>query len=214
MSNVAQTARWRARRFTIASMSEPSRTAELTRLATAIRCQVLTMITNASQGRIGGDYSVTDALTVLFNVVLDVNPAEPRAPKRDIVVLSRGHSVVALYATPAHESLAAATILAEQGIDACVLNVLYISPLDVDAIIAAARETRAIVTVEDATVSGGVGAVVASVVARAPFGARVPVRIAGACRFAPTCSMDFLLDYFGLTSTPLVRLAEKALKNG
>ena len=56
--------------------------------------------------------------------------------------------------------------LAGQGVDARVINVSTIKPLDEATIIAAARETGAIVTAEEATTEGGLGAAVAEIVVR------------------------------------------------
>lgn len=98
-SSPRQTAIWRERRAAIAGMSDPERSAELSRVAAATRNEVLSMITAAGQGHIGGDFSVTDALTVLFTVILDVDPGKPRCHGRDIFVLSKGHAAAALYAT-------------------------------------------------------------------------------------------------------------------
>jgi transketolase len=108
-------------------------------------------------------------------------------------------------------ALTAADALAAAGVSARVLNASYIAPLDTAAIIAAARETRAIVTAEEANVAGGLGAAVASVVGQLETAARVPLRILGLTEFAPTGSTDFLLDYFGLTATDLITAAQEAL---
>ena len=75
-----------------------------------------------------------------------------------------------------HRALGAAARLAENGIQARVLNMATISPLDRDAIVAAATETGGIITVEEHTVRGGLGGAVAEVVVeRHP----VPMRILG-----------------------------------
>lgn len=108
-------------------------------------------------------------------------------------------------------AIAAAEILAAEGVSARVLNASYIAPLDVAAITAAARQTRAIVTAEEANVAGGLGAAVASVVGQLERDARVPLRILGLTEFAPTGSTDFLLDYFGLTTAHLVQAARESL---
>ena len=92
-------------------------------------------------------------------------------------------------------ALEAADALAERGIEARVINISTIKPLDEAAIIAAARETGAIVTAEEATTEGGLGAAVAEVVVRH---APVPMRILGVKGFAPTGSASYLLDHFGL----------------
>jgi transketolase len=101
-------------------------------------------------------------------------------------------------------ALDAAEALAEQGIEARVINVSTIKPLDEAAIIAAARETGAIVTAEEATTEGGLGAAVAEVVVR---DAPVPMRILGVKGFAPTGSATYLLDHFGLSRDGIVAAA-------
>jgi transketolase len=61
--------------------------------------------------------------------------------------------------------LAAAHALAQEGIQARVLSMHTLKPLDIDAIARAARETRAIVTVEEHRLTGGLGSAVADVLA-------------------------------------------------
>ena len=101
-------------------------------------------------------------------------------------------------------ALEAADALAKQGIEARVINISTIKPLDEGAIIAAARETGAIVTAEEATTEGGLGAAVAEVVVRH---APVPMRILGVRGFAPTGSASYLLDHFGLSRDGIVSAA-------
>ncbi len=108
-------------------------------------------------------------------------------------------------------ALSAAALLEQDGVSVRVLNASYIAPLDDAAIVAAARETRAIVTAEEANVSGGLGAAVASVVSQLEDGARVPLRILGLTQFAPTGDTEFLLDYFGLNASGIVTAASEAL---
>jgi transketolase len=101
-------------------------------------------------------------------------------------------------------ALAAADALAGRGLWARVLNVSTIKPLDEAEIIAAARETKAIVTVEEAVIEGGLGAAVAeTVVCHAP----VPMRMLGASGFAPTGGVEFLFNHFGLTRDGIVAAA-------
>jgi transketolase len=64
-----------------------------------------------------------------------------------------------------HECLAAADQLAESGVAARVIDLYSVKPVDAEAILAAARETGAIVTVEDHWIEGGIGDVVAAVLA-------------------------------------------------
>lgn len=110
---------------------------------------------------------------------------------RDVTIIANGIMVAV--------ALDAADALARDGIAARVLNMATLSPLDHDAIVAAARETGAIVTIEEHTVRGGLGGAVAEVVvSECP----VPMRLVGIPSvFAPTGSTEFLLEHFGLTAT-------------
>ena len=95
------------------------------------------------------------------------------------------------------QALEAATLLAVQGIEARVLNMATVRPIDREAIIAAARETGAIVTTEEHTTLGGLGSAIAEVVVQT---VPVPMRILGVPGvFAPTGDTAWLLQHFGLT---------------
>jgi len=89
-------------------------------------------------------------------------------------------------------------MLAARGIQARVLNMSTVRPLDNEAVLAAATETGGIVTAEEHTVFGGLGSAVAEVVVTTH---PVPMRILGVPGvFAPTGSASWLLQYFGLTA--------------
>jgi transketolase len=94
-------------------------------------------------------------------------------------------------------ALEAADLLAEQGVQIRVVNVSTIEPLDEAAVLAAASDTGFIVTAEEATITGGLGAAVGQVVlSHNP----VPVSMLGLPReFAPTGNNEYLLQRFGLT---------------
>lgn len=110
--------------------------------------------------------------------------------------------------TMVSRAIDAAGALAAEGINARVLNISTIAPLDVDAIVAAARETGAIVTAEEAVSKGGLGAAVATtVVTNAP----VPMRILGTDHFAPTGSVEWLFEHYGLTATGIAAAAREVL---
>jgi transketolase len=146
--------------------------------------------------------------------VPDVTPVGAALERGRFLELRTG-SDVAIIATGTLVSRAveAAAALEASGVSARVLNASYLAPLDVEAIAAAARGTRAIVTAEEANVAGGLGAAVASVVSSLEDGARVPMRILGLTEFAPTGSTGFLLEYFGLTAGDIVDAAREALVN-
>lgn len=133
----------------------------------------------------------------------------------DAFVLGRSHVLrdggdVALIAigTMVSRALQAAALLAAQGIEARVINASSVSPLDEATILAAARETGRLVTVEEATVHGGLGSAVAELVSQHH---PVPMRIMGVPDFAPTGTTTFLLEHFGLTADGIAaRAAELA----
>ncbi len=94
----------------------------------------------------------------------------------------------------------AAQRLADEGIKTRVLSMHTLKPLDTEAVLAAARETRAIVTIEEHSIIGGLGSAVAEVLAEAD-GARVAFkRIGLPSAFSPHFgSQEYLQDRHGLT---------------
>jgi transketolase len=129
-----------------------------------------------------------------------------------IVQLRSGADVTIVgLGTTVSRALWAADILAADGIEARVLDAVYLAPFDAEAIARAVRETRAIVTAEEANVSGGLGAAVAMVVGGLERDARVPVVSLGLREFAPTGSTAFLLEHFGLTEESIAAAAREAL---
>jgi transketolase len=105
-----------------------------------------------------------------------------------------------------HRALAAAEMLASKGLEARVLNMATIRPIDEDAIVSAAKATGAILTCEEHTVYGGLGSAVAEVIVRH---CPVPMDILGVPgTFAPTGSASFLLDEFGMSPEGIAKSAE------
>jgi transketolase len=99
--------------------------------------------------------------------------------------------------TMVSRALDAAELLAAEGIRARVLNMSTVRPIDREAIITAAHETGRIVTIEEHSIYGGLGSAVAEVVCTT---VPVPMRILGVPGvFAPTGSVSWLFEHFGLT---------------
>jgi transketolase len=108
-------------------------------------------------------------------------------------------------------ALEAAETLAKDGISARVLNMSSIKPIDVEAILDAARTTRGIVTVEEASIYGGLGGAVAEIVVQ---NSPVRMRILGVPGvFAPTGSAEFLLDHFHLNTAGIHAAAIDLLRD-
>ena len=102
-------------------------------------------------------------------------------------------------------ALEAAERLAAGGISARVLNASSMAPFDRDAMVRAARETRGIVTVEEASIYGGLGGAVAEILATEHPARMKILGVPGV--FAPTGSAEFLLEHFGLTASGIERAA-------
>jgi len=80
----------------------------------------------------------------------------------DITVIAAGSTV--------SDALRAGELLAEQNISARILNMHTVKPIDRDAVLAAAQETKAIITIEEQNVIGGLGGGVSEVCASAGVG--------------------------------------------
>lgn len=131
------------------------------------------------------------------NYQFEIGRAANLRDGNDVTLIANGVMVT--------RALAAAEQLAAQNISARVLNMATIRPLDRDAIIAAAKETGKIVTIEEHTIYGGLGGAVAEVVATTH---PVPMRILGFPGvFAPTGSAEWLLDHFGLNAEGICQTA-------
>ncbi|WP_101772507.1 transketolase family protein [Peptostreptococcus faecalis] len=104
-----------------------------------------------------------------------------------------------------YEALEASNILKEQGINARVINMSTIKPIDEELIINCAKETGKILTVEDHSIIGGLGSAISEVVSE-----NYPVyvkRIGINDKFGMSGKADELYKYFGLTSENIVKEA-------
>ena len=105
-------------------------------------------------------------------------------------------------------ALKAADMLKADGIDARVINIHTIKPIDAEIITKAAKETGAIVTAEEHYIMGGLGSAVTEVVcANAPC----PVKIIGTDRFGKSGKPAPLFEEYGLTPENIVAKAKEAL---
>ena len=133
------------------------------------------------------------------NALFEIGKAETLREGRDVAIIACGVMVT--------RALEAADRLADGGVSARVVNMASIAPLD-EAAIRAAADLRAIVTVEEHSLRGGLGGAVAEVVA----GYRpCPIRILGFPGFMPTGSPKFLFERFGLTSNGIEKAAREAI---
>lgn len=78
---------------------DKNRQKELQKLAYQIRITGLKMVQGAHSGHIGGAFSLSEIMAVLYFEKMNIRPEEPRWEDRDRFVLSKGHATVALYPT-------------------------------------------------------------------------------------------------------------------
>ncbi len=108
------------------------------------------------------------------------------------------------------EGLAAADLLASEGVSVRVLHMPTIKPLDEVAVLGAARETMGIVTAEEHSIIGGLGEAVAGVVCE-QHPCRV-VRVGVRDRFGESGEAQELLHKFGLRAKNIVVAAQSILR--
>ncbi|NLB81408.1 MAG: transketolase family protein, partial [Clostridiaceae bacterium] len=107
------------------------------------------------------------------------------------------------------EALDAATVLADEGICARVINIHTIKPIDKDIIIKAAKQTDAIVTAEEHNIIGGLGSAVAEVVSE-NYPVKV-IRVGINDIFGKSGKPNALLEKYGLTAQNIVNKVKLAL---
>ena len=88
---------------------------ELKLLAEVIRKRVVEIIYSAKGGHIGGSLSSIEIETALYFYIMNVDPANPQKPDRDRFILSKGHSVEALYAVLATKGFIEQSVLDTYG---------------------------------------------------------------------------------------------------
>ncbi len=120
---------------------------------------------------------------------------------KDVTIMATGLMVA--------EAMEAANALHEQGIDARIINIHTIKPIDRDIIVKAAKETGKIITVEEHSVIGGLGSAVGDVVLEE---CPVPVIKLGVKDvFGHSGSAKDLLKEYGLCAENIVAVTKAAL---
>lgn len=108
------------------------------------------------------------------------------------------------------ESLKAAKILADEGIDVRVINIHTIKPVDADIIVKAARETGAVVTAEEHSIIGGLGSTVLEALSDTCM---VPVKRVGVKdTFGESGKPADLLKKYNLTADDVVKACKEAIE--
>jgi len=120
--------------------------------------------------------------------------AVPMRQGQDLTLIACGHMV--------NVALQAAELLAKRGVQATVLNMSTIKPLDREAVLRAMEETPLVVTVEEHSIIGGLGSAVAEVMAERVGRARL-IRLGTQDVFGESGTADELLEKHGLTASAI-----------
>ena len=120
---------------------------------------------------------------------------------KDITVIATGLMVA--------EAMEAGRVLAEQGIDARIINMHTIKPIDREIIVKAARETGKIITVEEHSVIGGLGSAVCDVVLEEHPSTVIKIGIPDS--FSHSGPAKDLLREYGLTADNIVKTVKQVL---
>lgn len=108
-------------------------------------------------------------------------------------------------------AVAAAKLLEQDGVSCRVVDMHTIKPLDTEAVIKAARETKGIVTLEEHNVKGGLGSAVSEIVAELK-GEKAPVKILGIPDvFGGVASAELLWDSYGMDAESIAKTAKKLM---
>lgn len=136
------------------------------------------------------------------NFEFEIGKANMLHEGNDITIIAAGETVKA--------ALDASKELEVKGIGCRVLSMHTIKPLDNEAIIKAAKETKGIITIEEHSIYGGLGAAVSEVVCQM---APTKMKILGIADEAPiTGNTKEVFNHYGLTAENLVKVAEEILK--
>lgn len=119
----------------------------------------------------------------------------------DVTIVATGMMV--------QKALVAAEQLEKQNISARVVNISTIKPIDEEIILKAARETKAIITAEEHSVIGGLGAMVSSVVSEKQ--PTIVKKIGIKDTFGESGTPDELMEKYGLTHEEIVKAVEEVL---
>ena len=149
-----------------------------------------------------GRYAVPDLTPELIpDYKFEIGKGVTYKEGKDVTIVATGYMV--------HLALEAAEMLKAEGIDAGVINIHTIKPLDTELIVAAARRSGAIVTAEEHSIIGGLGGAVAEAVAE---NCPVPVlRVGVEDKFGRSGKVPELLEIYGLTAKNIADKARKAV---
>lgn len=139
------------------------------------------------------------------NVPFEMDKATILQQGNDITLIACGELVI--------EAKRAGEKLKEKGINARVIDMYCIKPMDREAVVKAAKETKGIITIEEHTRFGGMGSMVSQIVAAQVPNTRV-VNLALPDSPVITGKSKEVFKYYGLDSDGIVKSVLEMMKNG
>ena len=136
------------------------------------------------------------------NEKFEIGKAQLLNAGKDVSIFATGHMV--------WKALEAGEILNEKGIDAEIINIHTIKPLDVEAVLDSVSKTKCVVTAEEHQINGGLGESVSRVLAQ-----KMPVPmefVAVNDQFGESGSPMELMDKYGIGKANIVAAVESVLK--
>ena len=148
-----------------------------------------------------GRFAVPNLTPEIKNYKFEIGKGVTYREGNDVTIVANGYMV--------HLAVEAAEMLAKEGIDAEVINIHTVKPLDNELIIASAKKTGAVVTAEEHSVIGGLGSAVCDALAE---NCPVPVIKVGVNdEFGRSGQVPELLEIYGLTSKNIYEKAKLAV---
>ena len=155
------------------------------------------------------DYGIQYIRTIRKNAVKLYDEGETFEAGKGKVLREGGDVTIIASGIMVAESLKAADKLNEQGIEATVIDMFSIKPIDKDLIVKYAQTTNAIVTAENHNVIGGLGSAVAEVLSE-----HCPTRmkrIGVKEQFGQVGKVDYLKEFYNLTANDIAGAAKELL---
>ena len=148
-----------------------------------------------------GRFAVPNLTPEIKNYKFEIGKGVTYREGKDVTIVANGYMV--------HLAVEAAEMLAKEGIDAEVINIHTVKPLDTELIVASAKKTGAVVTAEEHSVIGGLGSAVCDALAE---NCPVPVIKVGVNdEFGRSGQVPELLEIYGLTSKNIYEKAKLAV---
>lgn len=148
-----------------------------------------------------GRYAVPNITAEIPNYKFELGKGVKYTDGKDVTIVATGLMVA--FAMEAEEALRA------EGINATVINIHTIKPLDKDILIEAAKATGAVVTCEEHNIIGGLGSAVCEALSE---GCPVPVvRVGVRDKYGRSGKVPELLEMYGLTPKHIAEAAKKAI---